>query len=69
MSRDPYTLLCDVTAHALYSNGPFAYTKKTLAQYYCVARVLERTHRAAAQQQINCRSFITKLVQISVSII
>jgi hypothetical protein len=37
MSRDPYTLLCDVTAHALYSNGPFADAKKTHPQYCCVA--------------------------------
>jgi hypothetical protein len=39
MSRDPYTLLCDVTAHALYINGPFADTKKhfhsTVARRVC----------------------------------
>jgi hypothetical protein len=42
MSLDPCTLLCDVTAHTLYINGPFADTKKTLPQYCCVVRVLER---------------------------
>jgi hypothetical protein len=37
-SRDRYSLLCDVTAHALYGNGPCADTKKTLV------------HRAATQK-------------------
>jgi hypothetical protein len=48
MSRDPYTLLCDVTAYALYSNGPCADTKETLPQYCCVARVLVRVYWAFA---------------------
>jgi hypothetical protein len=47
-SRDPYTLLCDVTSHALYNNGLCSDTKKTLPQYCCVARVLERVYRAFA---------------------
>jgi hypothetical protein len=42
MSHDPYTLLCDVTAHALYSNSLCVDVKKTLPQYCCVACVLER---------------------------
>jgi hypothetical protein len=49
-SRDSYTLLCDVTAHALCSNGPCSDTKETLPQYCCVAHALEGAHRAAAQQ-------------------
>jgi hypothetical protein len=50
MLHDPYTLLCDVTAHAFYSNGPCTDTKETLPQYCCVAHELDRAHRAAAQQ-------------------
>jgi hypothetical protein len=49
-SCDPYTLLCDITAHALYSNGPSADTKKTLPQYCCVVHVLECVYRAIAWQ-------------------
>jgi hypothetical protein len=50
MSCDPYTLLCDVNAHAFYSNGPLADTKKTLPEYCCVTRLLERADWAASQQ-------------------
>jgi hypothetical protein len=53
MSRDPYTLLSDVTAYGSYSNGPFVDTKKTLPQYCCVAHVLERAHWAAAQRSLS----------------
>jgi hypothetical protein len=32
-SRDPYTLLCDITTCALYSNDPCADTKK---HFHCI---------------------------------
>jgi hypothetical protein len=57
MSRDPYTLFCDVTAHALYNNDSFADTKKTLPQHCCVARVLAAAQQCLEQIRHNILTF------------